>query len=544
MWFGALTRKACPTYPPSSSFISRRGSVFGVRHEGITADKSSRIETAAPALESGELSSALVALPRWWPHLQGMHRYLTPTVLMIYAAAMGVAILHHEPWVDEAQAWLLARDASPVTLISKLLAYEGHPALWYVVLMLPARLFPYRVLNLVSGALAGFAAYLLVRRSPFPVIARVLLPFTFFLFFQYGVVARNYALLPGILFLLAIAYRERVSKPLKFAGLLFLLANVSAHGFLMAAAIAAVTFFGVARGRSALPEALLKRNLVALAALQAGMVLLALLMWPPADRDFSRPRTGPFLGRVVNATVEMYSDAFAGSKVLLVIVLVASLVLFWRAGVVWLWLLPAAAIIVFSEQVYGSPWHEGTLFTGWIFALWVGLDHFTRTEPVDIWIRRLVLTTLVVVSAIQASWTIAAVRADFAGSYSGSKALAQHIKERSLDRSVIYGIGYPTLAVLPYFERNIYDNYHAGKKPSYWDWSSRNDMIVDPAEIERRQPDYVVVPVKATGADAVLNRFPSYRQDSVFHGSLYWKGAALEPDTYVLLRRGDLLRPE
>jgi hypothetical protein len=299
---------------------------------------------------------------------------------------------------------------------------------------------------------------------------------------------------------------------------------------------------GVVRDRTSMPG-LLKRNLMALAALGAGMAVVALFMWPPADRDFSRPRTAPLVERVITAAVDMNTSALAGSHVLLVLVLVASLVFFWRAKVVWLWLLPAVAVIVFGEAVYRSPWHDGTIFLVWIFALWVGLDHFTKTAPVDAWSKRSVLAALLVVCCIQASWTVTAVRDDFTGPYSGSRALAQYIGQRLPNRSVIYGIGFPSLAVLPYFGRNIYDNYHGGKKPSYWDWTSRNDMVIDPVKIERRQPDYVVVPIKAVGAEAVLNQFPSYRQDAVFPGLLYWKTGGLEPDFYVLLKRSDLRAP-
>jgi hypothetical protein len=523
------------------SFLGRGNTeVLSVRHRVIDAYKASQTEVVAPTLEESSLPRALDRWTTWWLNTP-IDRYLRPALLTIYAVAMGVAAWHHEPWVDEAQAWLLARDANPIRLVTKLLAYEGHPGLWYLVLMLPARLLPYRALNLISGVAAGWAAYLVVRRSPFPIIVKVLLPFTFFLFFQYGVVARNYALLPGTLFLVAIAYRDSLTRPYKFAGLLFLLANVSVHGFLMAAAIAGITFMRVVSGRFPLTGDLRKANLLALAALGMGMAIVALIMRPPADRDFARPRTGTLIGRVLRAAVDMSTNGWAGSRLLLVLILMASLVFFWRARVLWLWLLPAAAIIVFSELVYGSPWHEGILFLGWIFALWVGLERFERRDPVDAWIRPAILTALLVVCAIQVSWTVASVRADFVGPYSGSKALAEYIKERSLERRVIYGIAFPSMAVLPYFEGNIYDNYHAGEKPSYWDWSSRNDMIIDPAEIERQRPDYIVVPLKAAGAEDLLKQFPSYRQESVFQGALLWKTGGLEPDVYVLLRRADLL---
>ena len=40
----------------------------------------------------------------------------------------------NEPWADEAHAWLLARDTDLVTLFTKYLHTEGHPALWHIVL--------------------------------------------------------------------------------------------------------------------------------------------------------------------------------------------------------------------------------------------------------------------------------------------------------------------------------------------------------------------------------------------------------------------------
>ena len=40
-----------------------------------------------------------------------------------------VMIFHHEAWRDEAQAWLIAKDASIFELFNNILSYEGHPCL-------------------------------------------------------------------------------------------------------------------------------------------------------------------------------------------------------------------------------------------------------------------------------------------------------------------------------------------------------------------------------------------------------------------------------
>ena len=61
------------------------------------------------------------------------NNWLTHLVFLVYIALLSVIILHHEPWADEAQAWILARDCSPINLIFKNLRYEGHPPLWYLI---------------------------------------------------------------------------------------------------------------------------------------------------------------------------------------------------------------------------------------------------------------------------------------------------------------------------------------------------------------------------------------------------------------------------
>jgi hypothetical protein len=59
-------------------------------------------------------------------------------VLGVYTVAVAVLVTRHEPWFDEAQAWLLARDTAPLTLVTDALRYEGSPGLWHLTLTLTA----------------------------------------------------------------------------------------------------------------------------------------------------------------------------------------------------------------------------------------------------------------------------------------------------------------------------------------------------------------------------------------------------------------------
>src|SRR5437868_927000 len=169
-------------------------------------------------------------------------------VLLAYASLVCVCIPFHEPWVDEAQAWLLARDLSLPSLLFHFLRQEGHPPLWYLVLWGPAHLHAsYGLLNwlIVPIALAGI--WVLLRYAPFPFYLRALLPFTFFLAYQYAVVARSYVLFPLLGFLAAHFYRQ--CRPMRMAVALGLLANVSLHGTIVALTFAAVYAWRLRRSR-------------------------------------------------------------------------------------------------------------------------------------------------------------------------------------------------------------------------------------------------------------------------------------------------------
>src|ERR1700683_1182266 len=95
---------------------------------------------------------------------------LTFLCLGVYLVLVAVTIHHHEPWADEAQSWLLARDASLAQLWGHLLHYEGTPGLWQTVLHALIRLgLPSSAYGFVSASLGLAAAYVLLRYAPFPI---------------------------------------------------------------------------------------------------------------------------------------------------------------------------------------------------------------------------------------------------------------------------------------------------------------------------------------------------------------------------------------
>lgn len=64
-------------------------------------------------------------------------KYDRPPLLIAAAFLVAGAFVmaHHELWRDEVQAWLLARDSSSAIDLLSRQKYEGHPALWQLLLM-------------------------------------------------------------------------------------------------------------------------------------------------------------------------------------------------------------------------------------------------------------------------------------------------------------------------------------------------------------------------------------------------------------------------
>ncbi|MDQ6677717.1 MAG: hypothetical protein M3Z09_10525 [Acidobacteriota bacterium] len=449
----------------------------------------------------GELG--VLAVPRF--------RFLSPVAPFAYAALAASTILKHEPWADEAQAWLLARDSSLPALWSHLLHYEGTPGLWHTLLFALTRLhMPYAGLSFFSGLLGLAAACLVFRCSPFPFAIRLALPFTYFLAYQYCVVARSYSLLPVLLFAAAALYRSRGGHPWVYTALLCLLAAVSVHGLVLSAGLAATSWR--------------RRWLLVYAAAAA---LCAWAAWPAQDVTFVRHFN--FTGEHFRLTAaRMLASAFTGEWMSSLAVLLATLPFLARGGGLPFFGFSAAGLMILTAVVYGQVWHYGILLLAWIFALWISAE---RTN-----MGWLAGTAVGAVLAIQCYWTAGSIRYDLRFPYSGSRAAAGFMAARSVPLAGVYGVGYAVVAVQPYFPRNVFSNFET----AYWDWSSRNHMIADYENLEHRRPAWVLVGYKTAEENYLWNsqvRRSGYRVVKHFEGNLVWEGEVFEPESFDLYRR-------
>lgn len=202
------------------------------------------------------------------------NRWELVTVAALTAIALYL-LYYYVPWRDEAQAWLIARDTSFTGLFQQL-KYEGHPAVWYLILWPLAHLgLPYGVMHAVNLVFYALTVWVIVKHAPFkwPIKALVLLAMPMV---QYAVEARSYMLMFLLLFLAVKDFPKRREHPIRLALWCGLLANTHVFGAGLAGGILVVSLVELARdGRKAGWKALDRARVIG-AAIQ--LVALAALV--------------------------------------------------------------------------------------------------------------------------------------------------------------------------------------------------------------------------------------------------------------------------
>jgi hypothetical protein len=158
-------------------------------------------------------------------------------------SALGLAgVLHHEPWRDEVEIWLVARDSESVGALLRNMGTQGHPLLWYLVSFVLTRLtHDPLAMQLTNLAIGTAAAGVFFRFAPFGLVVRLLFVLGYYALFEFTVIARSYAL--GLLLLFAFCARaSRREGRIDAVGavLLALLANTTLFGTMAVAALVAV----------------------------------------------------------------------------------------------------------------------------------------------------------------------------------------------------------------------------------------------------------------------------------------------------------------
>ena len=200
-----------------------------------------------------------------------------------------IGILNHEMWFDELQAWLIARDSSSLADLLMNIKYEGQPGLWHLCLYFISKLTTNPVsMQFFHLAIATLTVYLFVQYSPFNKLHKSLFIFSYYIFYEYSLLNRNYSLgvLFIVLFCIFIVNRNYLAGFLSLA----ILANTNIMGLLVAFSLTATLIFEyLIQGKSIFFKSSHKQAIIfGLPLCISGIGLAVYQILPPPDRHYGQ----------------------------------------------------------------------------------------------------------------------------------------------------------------------------------------------------------------------------------------------------------------
>lgn len=405
-------------------------------------------------------------------------------------------MLRHEMWRDETQAWLLVRDVGSLGALFHELRYEGHPALWYLLLGPLARAGlgagAMQWLSLTCGALS---VYVVARLAPFSRVARTLFAFGYFVAYGYTIVARSYSLEMLLWIVLIAMIAERRARWL--AGVLALLvANTTAYGaILVLALVGAVVVDAVISGRHAHTVGRRLRRASAFIGWSAlGLVLFGAQVRRPADAPFNGngpaaprasdtlvqrpvplreqltvvwgayvPISNPFDPDVVwqgNAAADRSPRTEQLAIVASVVMFAIAMAVVRRSVLALAFLVIATlGLLLFSLLLFrGVLYHQGHFYLALVGALWLALRTRHAPRPRIPFVDAHPMLLIDLLFALQMVGGVERLGADYVLPFSDSAGLARYLRTHGLrDARIVTYPGMRGSAVAFYLDRPLYE---------------------------------------------------------------------------------------
>ena len=379
-----------------------------------------------------------------------LNKNLEKIVFVLFCILTGIVSFFHEPWFDELQAWAISKDTL-YNILFVIPHYEGHPPLWHLILKSFSYFdVPFEYGLKIPNLLFMFATvWLLIFKSPFSKVVRLLLPFTYFIFYQYAIISRPYSIFCFALMLCALFYKTKNENPFKFVGALVLLCLSCFYGILIAGGITVAWLIDVLKSMN-LKDFLKSKICYSMWILLAFVFILYFVIKPSEGVTFSsyvqnigliRWALYSFLVAPIDALFVNVLDynpnsinniAFLIYCVIGIFVSISFLKVLTAYKKLSLFLFPFLMFSLFITLVYAFPHHVGLLAIFYIFILWCVLvdKDIVFNNPCIKVVKFILIFTLLV----QLSWSYFAVVNEIKLPYCFSKNIANVIKQYDLDK--------------------------------------------------------------------------------------------------------------
>lgn len=426
--------------------------------------------------------------------------YLISLNFAVYVIFNIVLLCFHAPWRDEANVWLMARDLSPLQLLKEI-KYQGHPCLWYFLVMPFAKAgLPFRTIGVISTIVMTVAAGIYLWKGPQWIGIKALVVFSPVFTYFYPTIARNYCLIALILILLAWNYSERNVHPVRYGILLGLLVQADTIAIAPAGMIAFVWLVENVYNR--IHTGSMERLGNCLKGIWIPFV--SLLFWMV---QFYQVSDSPmfefqsFGGRELLREIRNYAyiilirvTGFSQTMctIFFVAVILAAAVVSYRhrnIGAATVMLFSYLFQCVFSVMVYQLHiWHYLSLVFTFLWMLWAMQKTAEEKKREKDRIYRGAAGVLQVLTGILAvamflHWNSEAepsnLQQAFYGSYSDGQNAAEFIREEIAPDEIILSTDVPMEStILAYLKDYRFYYAGSGKVTSYADWSEEQSQTI------------------------------------------------------------------
>ena len=394
-----------------------------------------------------------VSLPSSWNPLrltteESLPRGLGIAILLMFVAGTLYTALHHEPWRDEADAWLAARDLPINEMVPGWTAHAGTPALWYLVLKAIVHSgLPYTAETIVNLLFIWAAAALLLFAAPLTRMTKTLLLGSYFFSYEYAVIARSYALSILLIFL-ALALRK---KPIPFAIVAAALFNTNVHG----AIFAGLLFLLTTRWS--------QRSIMA-----AGAVLAAWQLWPRGESNPLAMR-----GLQWNALIGLRdlflpfaTTLWAALLSAIILALIAISIRTSRRALLFFIAALMALIGLYTAVWFGGLRASGMILIAVIASIWIA-----GAVPVSL-ASKTAAAALNATLLLSALFALSVAKADVSYAFSGSKEMAAFIDHRFDGYDIAAHNLYQAESLLPWLPQHKFFYLGLGEYGTYLKWNA------------------------------------------------------------------------
>lgn len=478
-------------------------------------------------------------------------------LLAVWAIVAGWAIASHAMWRDELQAWLIARDATSLAGLLANIRYDGHPALWHLLLMPLAHLTADpAAMQALHYAIALSTVGLVIFLAPLSWLERLLFPLGYFMLFEYAVKSRSYALGCLLLMLVCALWSQRRRHALLMATLLALLANVHVLFLIVSAAALAALLVdriaGPADNRTRAPALQetteptagkldLPTDLLAIAIVLCGWTAAVLTAFPPADSGVATGwYTGLSLGRLLTALGTLSAlfspQPSVPAAIAALLVIAVPLWLTWRSAAAKAFLLLSIGGIVAFYYIKfpdNGVWHRGPLFISWFAAVWLEREDAQAQGRLPARASRVALALAL---ASQAWFGITAVRKDLHQDMSKGRDVAAFIRAKHWEGDTLAGMpDYAMATVVGYLgvPKAYFPQGDRWGSFTIWDKARTRPVDLDATlgRLAERSGGVILLIGKGTDVDPALLARHGFAEVARFNG------AGVRDENYVLYRR-------